>query len=166
MRSILFVGLIVASGTGLISCGEQRVVVDPSSEIALRRGPCGPACPNYAIAVRGDGYVTYHGFADVPIIGERSSRLTSDQVSELFQLFEDIGFDRLDDEYDMRVLDGTEVLLAYRHGASVKQVRSHWVGSKELVIRPEDCPHLTMHMELDRLAQAVDRVTGSDQWIR
>ena len=106
--------MIVASALCVVACAatgrpaldsadsmagsEHRRVLD-SVIITLERTPCLGACPVYALAIAGDGAVTYEGKAYVSRLGTVTDTISKQQVEALISEFERADFFSFADRY-------------------------------------------------------------------
>lgn len=69
--------------------------------VSLERTPCFGRCPVYAVSVSPTGLVTYHGTADVRLVGTDTARIPQKQVDALLRDMERAGYFTFDSRYAM-----------------------------------------------------------------
>lgn len=129
-----------------IEAGDIRITV-------VRAG-CFWQCPEYAISVRGDGWIAYRGSRHVVVDGLRTWRLPADALAPLLALSADPALWTMAKEYRADVFDGETVLLRLRtHGRDA-----------QVLIYPLNDPDAPVAAQ--RLVEAVDRLPDVDRWVR
>jgi hypothetical protein len=134
--------------------------------MTLERTPCFGACPEYTVAVHGDGRVVYEGRRYVRVVGRQEAQIERGRVEDLLDYFYDKQFFALQAEY-----------LEYRRpcisdDGTVEEC-SEWVSDLPTQIvtfqagdyfkRVEDYWHAPDGLR--ELEQAIDEVAGTDRWV-
>jgi hypothetical protein len=105
---------------------EMVLPDEPEALIQMRRQGCvDQPCPIYSVSIFPDGTAVYDGRANVGVIGRRTVRLASGELSALISTIDAMGF--LDSALDCCVCpegaDPNLVTLDYRPGAVTKTVQ-------------------------------------------
>jgi hypothetical protein len=126
---------------------------DPQSVvISLERGPCFGSCPVYRVVMYGDGTVRYDGKDHVRHRGSQTAVIASENVKELSEEIERIGFFNLRDSYtEVSVTDAPTVFLSIAVGGKKKQVK-HYLGD------------LRAPKTLEAIETRIDEVAGTGRW--
>ena len=123
-----------------------------SVQMRLDRGMCFGTCPWYVVEVRGDGAVRYCGLMHVREVGERTRRISKDEVRALVDLFADANFLSLAAEYVDGPTDGAMYAVSISFDGNEKTVL-HYSGSG------------TGTALLGQLEEALDRAANTAEWI-
>ena len=145
----------MVAALALFACSTPKP--PPSSDatrISLERGPCFGTCPIYKVEIKGDGSVTYTGERFVKITGEQHAQISREEVSALVAKFEKADFFSLKDEYTAPVTDLPTYTLSVSFSGRNKTVTDY--GG-----RMADMPAVVTELENE-----VDRVAGTDQWVK
>jgi hypothetical protein len=121
--------------------------------ITLDRGVCFGFCPDYTVTISGDGQVTYEGRRFVNIVGMRSATIPAADVQALLRRFEQIGFERLRDEYRAQVTDLPTYTVTLERNGRRKSVLDYGGLSAGMPQSVRD------------LQDEIDRVAGTAQWV-
>jgi hypothetical protein len=157
---------IPANGPHLTNPPSEYKVSDVT--MALHRTSCYGECPAYSVTIRGNGECTYSGIRSVGVRGERKFRIELARVLDLLNSFYAVEFPFLKDGYLERtyvrmspegkadlsvgmVTDDPHIILSLSIGEYAKTVEKN----------SEFGP-----VELERLADMIDRITNSGQWTR
>ncbi len=138
-----------------LACAPTGTAQAPNGavEITLSRSACYGFCPDYTVAITGEGEVRYVGRAFVNVVGEARASIPPAEVAALLARFDAIGFARLRDQYRAQITDNpTTVITLTRNGAS-KRVEDY-VGTA--VGMPES---------VRELQNEIDRVAGTARWV-
>jgi hypothetical protein len=138
---------------------------DPSSlEFKLERTECFGECPVYCVQVFGDGRVSYHGSRHVATEGEQVGQVSPAAIASLLRQCEELRFFDLHDSYvtPPGVMDCPAAIIELRIGDRSKRIENRWAP-----YFAAECPRamLKIHESLDALAQAIDRVAATEQWV-
>jgi hypothetical protein len=120
--------------------------------IRLERTMCPGACPDYSIAIHGDGKVLYEGRRYVAEKGRRQSRISARHVKALLEEFNRIGFFSLQDRYDAIASDGAVTKTSIRAGGRSKQV---------INCHPSRAPEGLYNLE-----KTIDEISNSNRWVK
>lgn len=123
-------------------------------EIRLTRGACFGWCPAYAVAIAGDGAVTYEGASSVAVSGRFQDRIAPAEVTALVGMFERVDFFSLKDEYIGEVTDNPFYSVSLTIDGRTKKV-TDYVGKMA-----------GMPAAVTELEAAIDRAAGTAKWIR
>lgn len=149
--------LALLSAAALFACAPveapaEQVPVN-NVEIRLVRGVCFGFCPDYTVAINGDGEVRYEGRRFVNVRGERSATIPREQVAQLLARFDEIGFQNLQDAYRANVTDlPTYSVTLTRNGVSKTVVDYGGVSAG-------------MPQSVRALQDEIDRVAETAQWV-
>ena len=122
-------------------------------EISLQRTVCYGFCPDYTVTISGDGQVRYEGRAFVNAVGERTATIPRENVAQLLERFDAVGFDNLRDEYRGSMTDlPTTTITLVRNGR--RKVLVDYGGTS-----------VGMPREVRDLQREIDRVAGTAQWV-
>ncbi len=122
-------------------------------EIRLERGVCYGFCPAYSVTISGDGQVHYEGRSFVNVVGERSASISREDVARLVAHFDEIGFDRLSDEYRANVTDLPTYRVSITRNGRTKTLVDYGGMSAGMPRSVRD------------LQAEIDRVAGTAQWV-
>jgi hypothetical protein len=111
-------------------------------------------CPNYAIAIHGDGLVEYSGNRYVAVRGLQKIQISADQLAELLKDFDRIHFFSIDDRAFEKCKDGPAVSLS----VSVD-------GRRKGLWNTIRCVDSGPQAELAHVADEVDKTVGSNRWV-
>jgi hypothetical protein len=84
--------------------------------IVLRRSGCYGSCPDYSVAIRGDGSVLYEGVSYVDVEGKHSYHLSPADVAKLVDSPRAIDFWSLRSSYRTGVTDNPSYLVSVQMG--------------------------------------------------
>ncbi len=154
-------GMVLLTVLGLFACAssgdssEGRTADSDTTTvlITLERTVCFGFCPEYRLALHGDGRVEYEGIRNVATLGRRTAAINGKEVRILAASLVDSGYFDLNNRYEnRRVTDMPSVLTSVRIGNRVKSI-SHYMGDFSA---PES---------LSAMENAIDSVARSKQWI-
>ena len=114
----------------------------------LRATPYGT---DYTLAVYGDGTVVYRGYSNVAFTGRHRGSARSQNVAQLVKLFEQADFYSLRNEYSV-------------HGEAFIRTISIEIDGRRNQIDEEDGLAVGMPLAVERLEDAIDRLSGSERW--
>ena len=121
--------------------------------ITLKRGACYGPCPIYSLAIYGDGKVVYKGERFVGITGKRVSKISQEKVKKLIKAFYKINYFSLKDEYSLGPTDCSSAETSITIDGKTKTVY-HYYGDE------------TAPKELTRLEDKIDKIVGTERWIK
>jgi ankyrin repeat protein len=129
-------------------------------QMKLERSACSDGCPAYSVEIRGDGTVTYHGERYVVVTGEHRDRISEAAVSEILDAFRKADYFSLKDEYSYT----TSCFSSDSHYPSFETSLSTDNVTKSL----RDCLglHVGMPEAISDLEDTIDRVAGTEKWIK
>lgn len=101
MRALgaLFAAIVLAS------CASAPSPQHGPAQIALQRTACFGFCPDYTVTIDEAGEVRYEGRRFVSAVGVRDAVIPREDVQRLLACFDEIGFERLRDEYRAQITD-------------------------------------------------------------
>jgi hypothetical protein len=129
-----------------------EIAVPEDLVIRLERMLCPGACPDYSLAIHGDGKVVYEGRHYVAVKGRRQGRISTGKVGELIKEFYRIGYFSLKDQYDAVVNDGAVTKTSIIADGKSKQV---------INCHPSQAPQ-----DLYNLEKKIDEIGRSEKWVR
>lgn len=116
--------------------------------ITLERKGCFGTCPDYLLAINGDGVVTYEGRGYVEVKGEQKGQISEEKLAELIDAFYDLNYFALQDSYESESMDGPVTVTSITIGDRKKQVE-----------------HSAKQTKLTALEKKIDEVTNSQMWV-
>jgi hypothetical protein len=163
--------LLLSFILGSSFCAADSKADDPLTEadlskieITLQRSACYGVCPEYEVTIHGDGRVIFtasasHGFAEIlhqGVVwpGTHEDRIDPRTVAALFKQFQKAGFFDLRSSYRAAILHGATYVLTVDTGRRHKSVEDY-VGQQA------GMPRVVTELE-----DAVDKVAGTDRWLR
>lgn len=142
----MIVVLAVAASIA-VSAGQAKAELP--IEISIKRTACYGTCPDYEMALRGDGTVTYTGRQYVRVSGQHTWKIDPAAVRALAREMEEAGFFELKDEYTAMVTDNPTTFTSLTIGARTKRVKDYVAGPKKL----------------KELAERIDQVAGVKKYV-
>lgn len=104
----------------------------PAIQISLSRTACFGTCPEYTVAMTGDGSVTYNGKKYVRIEGVHTWRIDPAAVRALADEMVKDGFFDLQDSYSAPITDNPTVYTTLLLDGRYKQIRDYIAGPPAL----------------------------------
>jgi hypothetical protein len=163
---------IVAAIIAIYPSPSQAARVDlAATTITLERSACYGSCPVYSLTIHGDGRVRFSSGLDVQIDdpfhragagtignvampGVHEAKIPVADVAGLLKKFDQAGFLNLRDEYRAQVTD------------MPTQVITLVVGDRRKTVVDYAGMDVGMPAAVQALEQEVDRVAGSDRWVK
>jgi hypothetical protein len=129
--------------------------------VTLERTACFGACPEYKVEVDAQGAVKYEGRNDVAVKGLQTSKVSNSDLDFLRAAIKRMQFSDLRSTYE-KASDGCKevwtdlpsIIVTIKAGTSEKKV-SYNTG----------CRGLLVLARIAWLADTIDEVTGSSQWV-
>jgi hypothetical protein len=118
--------------------------------ISLERTPCFGFCPDYTVAVFGNGTVVYEGRNFVAVEGVQKGQITQDDVRDLVDEFYSTGFFNMRDRYEQSVTDLPSQTTTITIDGNTKSVYRY--GSE-----PE---------RLAMLEDRIDEIAQTEKWVK
>lgn len=125
-----------------------------SVQIRLTRGPCLGFCPAYEVDVRGDGSVRYNGYTNVAITGPHLGHISEQSLATLVDAFRSRNYFSLADRYRFPATDLPLYRMSLTVGRSTKTVEDYFGGQ------------VGMPATVTELEDTIDRITGTDRWVK
>lgn len=122
--------------------------------ITLERTRCFGMCPAYRVEIHGDGQVLYTGEAYVAITGEHRGRISQDDLFHLVEAFRSADYLSLKDKYAALVTDNPTYSTSIAFDGVSKKIVDY-VGE-----------HAGMPSAISELEDTIDRLAGTDKWLR
>jgi hypothetical protein len=144
---------------------DGRAVDLSTVEIGLERTESRGSQPSYEVVINGNGAVRYNGHSFVLAVGERTGSISPTQVRELLKRFIDERFFEMKPRYAQAITDMSTTFLTLRIGDRSSTVENYWQGDGRVDIRDKEIPHWREHQALSLLADTIDWVVDSEQWI-
>jgi hypothetical protein len=123
--------------------------------ITMARGHCFGSCPVYSLTIHGNGGAEYHGSQFVRTKGPENATISSEKVGELLQSFDRERFFALDDRAFENCFDTPYTTVTISVDGASKRVTGDTCFGKSW---PK--------MNLLNLAQEIDDLAGSSQWVQ
>ena len=164
--SVLRRFLIAFGAAALVACAPldspaETPPVNSDLEITLTRTMCYGFCPAYTVTVTGDGQVRYEGSRFVNVVGARTATVPREDVARLLERFDEVGFERLNDEYRGQMTDlPTTTVTLVRNGRR-KTVVDYGGVSAGMPRAMRD-----LQREIDQVAQTAQWVLRDGQPVR
>ena len=114
----------------------------------LRATPYGT---DYTVSIFGDGRVVYHGYSNVAFTGRHRGSVPRQNVAELIKLFEQADFYSLRNEYSV-------------HADALIRTISIEIDGLRKQVGDEDGFAVGMPLAVERLEDAIDRLSGAERW--
>lgn len=124
------------------------------TRMTLVRAGCFFECPEYAVSVRADGRVGYHGGNHAALEGPRAWRVPPALVAPLLTLARDPQLWGAQAAYHHGMTDNETIVVRVDIGGERKQIRLY----------PHD--NAGAPLAVRRLAEAIDALPGLRQWVR
>lgn len=124
------------------------------ASVQLRRTGCFGTCPDYQVAISGDGTVSFSGHNFVLIPGDHIAPISSDAVRELIRAFEKADFFSAKDAYTASVTDNPTQTLTLNVAGRTKTV-TDYVGTE-----------VGLPLAIRNLEAEVDEVAGTARWVK
>lgn len=118
-------------------------------KITLLRGT--PYGTDYTLAVFGDGTVVYRGYSSVAFTGRHRGSVPRQNVAQLVKLFEQADFYSLRNEYSV-------------HADAFIRTISIAIDGRRKQVDDEEGLAVGMPLAIERLEDAIDRLSGSERW--
>jgi hypothetical protein len=131
------------------------------SAIRLQRSGCYGSCPIYEVELAADGQVKYVGDKFVDEVGFRTSKILPSDFVALAERVGAIHFFDLKDRYRFEQ-DGCTSWVTDQPTATIVVTAN---GKDKVVSYYYGCRGLPIGPQLKALAQTIDKVTGTSQWI-
>ena len=118
-----------SDGKGNESDTQHQVIFEDLAEgdslfASIRKGYCYGRCPVYELEIYNSGFVHYNGIANMELLGEHTSRLSTDQMLAFLDKANEISYFELNDEYDNPgISDLPETTTSLVMGGKRKSVR-------------------------------------------
>jgi len=148
-RSLLALLVVGAAACAPVEAPAQQAPV----EIVLSRTACYGFCPDYTVAISGDGTVRYEGRRFVNVVGERTATIPRADVERLLARFDSIGFERLRDQYRAPITDLPTYTIQLTRNGRTKTVADYGGVSAGM---PD---------AVRELQDEIDRVAGTARWV-
>jgi hypothetical protein len=156
-RHHVIVILFLSTAAISLSCHTAARPKDMRSvSIRLERTRCFGTCPDYSVTIHGDGSVKYFGKYYVDIPGEQTARIQPDKVNELLTAFDNIHFFYLRDRYTDSCTDLPTVYISLAFDGKSKRIENYFCHQEKWGLQ----------VDLTKLADLIDTVSGSRQWIK
>lgn len=132
----------------LIGCkSNQETTNNTSSEVVIefKKTPCYGKCPVYNASIKSDGSMTYFGKTFVDNLGDFEGQISKEQIEEIYDLAERIGFFELNDNYDDKgITDVPSATTTINYNGKSKTVYNRHNGPAKLRDL-ENLIHSTIH---------------------
>jgi len=147
-----------ASSTGAEGGATERDP-GPADYIKFSRGACFGACPTFALTLRGDGRLTFHGVRFTTISGQKTEQPGMGRFLDAIEVLKAHGFENFDDRYDrtsckMAATDHPAVDIEVRTDEISKSL--HWYTG---------CRGLGERQALQSMVDELERVLGVSEFV-
>jgi len=133
--------------------------------VMLERTACYGSCPAYRVSIRDDGWVEFHGESFVLMAGTHFWQLEPKQVDELREALVRERFFETELACDFEVIDTSDVNLEATLEGRTHKLVNNWDDMELPVDDPWYDKNIEIHRRLDRLADEIDEIVGSQRWI-
>lgn len=153
------IGSFIATFAALLfaACAPVEAPAQPADAdpvaITLSRTVCFGFCPDYTVTITGEGQVRYVGRHFVNVVGERTATIPAGDVQRLLARFDEIGFERLRDDYRGAMTDLPTTTVVLERGGGRKVVADYGGVSAGMPVAVRE------------LQAEIDRVAGTAQWV-
>ena len=144
----------ILENAGAVSSEEDQPIQPEmrDARISLSRFPCFGSCPEYWVALSGDGYIVYKGIGSVQTKGIRFGLLNSAETKEIFEKIQNSDIWSFGEKYEEQsVTDASSASLYFTYQGKKKRI-SHYHGDK------------TSPSELSELEDEIDRFLDTKRW--
>jgi|SRR3989344_4623724 len=100
--------------------------------ITLDRTQCFGTCPAYSLIIYGNGTVVYEGRAFVEVEGQKVYEISREDVKEIVDIFYEIDYFSLNDEYTESVTDLPTITTSITIDDETKQVIDYYGAPEKL----------------------------------
>jgi Domain of unknown function (DUF6438) len=156
--ALVAVGGCGNAGGAAAGRGADRLAVlrdNPEALIQMRKSACAPdRCSVYSVSIFGDGNVTYEGQANVAVVGQRRSKISSDRLSELISAI---------DAMDFLDLPASGCVCSAGTGRQMVTLDYRPGSVQKTIVHDSGC--WSAPPTLGALEAAIDRATGDAKWI-
>lgn len=98
----------------------------------LERTPCYGTCPVFKLMILKNGEVYYEGLQHVEYLGRYSTTFTKAEMQQILEKADELGYWKMENEYDTPVTDFPTTFTSLRKGNKVKVIRNRVGGPSEL----------------------------------
>jgi len=142
--------LIIIGSFAIVVIPPQ--IIYPDIVITLVRTACFGTCPDYQVAIYGDGTVYWNGEFEVKFDGKTTGKISIFQVYELINAFEKAKFFSMQDYDSVYVTDHPWAVTSITLNGKSKTI-SHYYGDRNAPL------------ELYELECKIDEAANTNQWI-
>jgi len=125
-----------------------------SLRITLKRTTCFGTCPSYRVEIHGDGTVLYEGQAYVAVTGSHRGSVSKEDVSELVDVFRNVDYFSLRDEYVWPATDLPTYETSIEIDGKLKKVKDY-AGEQ-----------VGMPLSISKLEAEIDRIVDTERWTK
>lgn len=132
------IAISIISLLTIISCNTSKTVVNnkglqsTDTYFSMYRSGCYGNCPVYKVTIQKDGNIAYFGKSNVKNIGEKSDKLSAEQVTNLFEMLSKYEWETYLEEYPIDNVDFPGFYLEYANGKLLRKVQGNSNSPKEL----------------------------------
>lgn len=156
---ILLITFVTLAACSVSPSADAGIPAYPDLLISLERGPCFGTCPIYTLTIHADGTVDYQGTGFVKVEGNRSIKISSEQIQELVTAIDNANFFSLKDQYMAPATDLPSITLSITLDGHSKSIWHY--GMLDCSGELDDAPR-----ELCELEDKIGEVVNSDQWVK
>lgn len=119
--------------------------------ISLSKTQCFGQCPAFEFEVYSDLTAKYKGTAHVDLIGEWTTKLSSEQYHNLIQEFEQRNFFGFSDRYYQAVTDLPTTYISYSDGEKEKKIMDYYGAPEELKKLETKVEEFITHLKWEKI---------------
>jgi len=153
LSAIIVLGVLWLPGKGYGVSHSKNI---KSLRVVMKRTKCYGTCPEYSVAVTGDGAVEYNGIQFVGKKGRETASISSDQVVRLAKDLDRINFFALEDKAFLWCFDTPRVNVSVSVDGRMKTV------SSDGYCTGRESGH---QAEFIRFTRELDQVVDSGKWV-
>ena len=147
----------------VLSSNAPAEALDPGTVVSVRleRTACLGTCPQYSLVASRDGTLSYRGTEHVKTRGERVGAIAQKSFSQIEAAVAQVKFLSFKDSYVSKEDGCTEV---WTDQPSVK-ITLQLISGEKSVFHYMGCQGLAETNRIDWLANAIDELAQSSQWV-
>ena len=132
MQKIIFALITLSLAVSAGCNNSKKTGKNDEMVFKIRETPCFGKCPVYEMEIYKSGLVNYKGQMNVDKVGEYTKTITKKEVEDLIDLFNDIDFFALEDEYQGLMTDLPTVYTTFNYEGKSKTIENYHGAPDEL----------------------------------